>query len=238
VPVNSSPSDTPNAPQYYVYQCDLTRGIEDLRTPLKTIIDLDKRIRGTISGFMMPSFVVDLPGGGGKRLASTCEDYDETTGVSYWTAPGLDKGKEKQVYTYFDPYPASWSAEEVLRRHAEIRCGVDVRLRAMMGTPESNNSTPPAPEATLDRQEQPANDASTNDAVPPHSVARSPSVATSAPAAKTPPAMTTLPAALSYRAARPPPAAKPHLAPSVYPPLASHTNTKHLNDRAAAHGGW
>jgi lysine 2,3-aminomutase len=112
--------------QYYVYQGDLTRGIEDLRTPLRKILDMDRFIRGTFSGFMMPSFVVDLPGGGGKRLASTYESYDEENGVSYWTAPGLPGKKGRQVYTYYDPYPASLSAEEAKHRHEHTKRMVEL----------------------------------------------------------------------------------------------------------------
>ncbi|KAF2651952.1 kama family protein, partial [Lophiostoma macrostomum CBS 122681] len=91
-------------PSYYVYQCDLVRGIEDLRTPLSVILDLEEQLRGTIAGFMMPSFVVDLPGGGGKRLAAT-GSYDPKTGVSTFTAPGLPGEKGKRVYEYYDPKP-------------------------------------------------------------------------------------------------------------------------------------
>lgn len=89
-----------NIQPYYVYQSDLVRGIEDLRTPLSTILDLEKNIRGTIAGFMMPSFVVDLPGGGGKRLANSYETYDSSSGVSTWKAPGVT-GDE--VFKYYDP---------------------------------------------------------------------------------------------------------------------------------------
>ncbi|KAF2169215.1 hypothetical protein M409DRAFT_20438 [Zasmidium cellare ATCC 36951] len=89
-----------NITPYYVYQSDLIRGVEDLRTPLSTILRLEKHLRGTIAGFMMPSFVVDLPGGGGKRLANSFESYDEETGLSTWKAPGV-AGDE--VFTYHDP---------------------------------------------------------------------------------------------------------------------------------------
>jgi len=91
-----------NIHPYYVYQSDMVKGVEDMRTPLSTILDLEKQIRGTIAGFMMPSFVVDLPGGGGKRLASSYESYDEKTGVSTFRAPGVSVDKE---FTYHDPLP-------------------------------------------------------------------------------------------------------------------------------------
>ncbi|KAJ8115919.1 hypothetical protein OPT61_g2540 [Boeremia exigua] len=94
-----------NIQPYYIYQCDMVRGIEDLRTPLRTILDLDKKLRGTLSGFMMPAFVIDLPGGGGKRLVSTVENYDEESGTAVYTAPGLPGTKGKIKYTYHDPKP-------------------------------------------------------------------------------------------------------------------------------------
>ncbi|KAK7951871.1 l-lysine -aminomutase [Apiospora aurea] len=54
---------------YYVYQCDMVKKVEHLRTPLQTIMDIEAKIRGSIAGFDMPQFIVDLPEGGGKRLA-------------------------------------------------------------------------------------------------------------------------------------------------------------------------
>lgn len=51
----------------------------------------------------MPSFVVDLPGGGGKRLASTYETYNRETGISTFKAPGLGGAKAEKVYVYHDP---------------------------------------------------------------------------------------------------------------------------------------
>jgi lysine 2,3-aminomutase len=92
----------------------MVKGVEDLRTPLSEIITLDKQIRGTLSGFMMPSFVVDLPGGGGKRLVSTYETYDEATGIATYRAPGLDGQKGKMLYTYNDPKPIATAELAIL----------------------------------------------------------------------------------------------------------------------------
>ncbi|KAL2129666.1 hypothetical protein VTI74DRAFT_7480 [Chaetomium olivicolor] len=89
---------------YYVYQCDMVKSVEHLRTRLQTILDLEAKIRGSIAGFMMPSFVVDLPGGGGKRLACSYESYDRSTGISRYTAPAVTgRDKENKVYEYYDP---------------------------------------------------------------------------------------------------------------------------------------
>ncbi|TAQ85305.1 hypothetical protein B7494_g6361 [Chlorociboria aeruginascens] len=83
---------------------DMVKGVEDLRTPLRTILDLEQQIRGSIAGFMTPQFVVDLPGGGGKRLAASYQSYDRKTGVSKFVAPAVKGlGKENRVYEYHDP---------------------------------------------------------------------------------------------------------------------------------------
>lgn len=88
--------------QYYVYQGDMVRGVEDLRTPLSTILDLEMQIRGTIGGFLTPQFIVDLPGGGGKRLATSYQTYDTNTGISTFLAPAVTGDREK-VFEYHDP---------------------------------------------------------------------------------------------------------------------------------------
>ncbi len=51
---------------YYLYQCDLTFGIEHFRTSIGKGIELVERLRGYTSGFAVPTFVIDTPGGGGK----------------------------------------------------------------------------------------------------------------------------------------------------------------------------
>jgi lysine 2,3-aminomutase len=82
----------------------MVQRVEHLRTPLQTILDLEAKIRGSIAGFMVPSFVVDLPGGGGKRLACSFQSYDRTTGISTYTAPAVTgRDKENRVYEYYDP---------------------------------------------------------------------------------------------------------------------------------------
>ena len=51
---------------YYLYQCDLSMGLEHFRTPVSKGIEIIENLRGHISGFAIPTFVVDAPGGGGK----------------------------------------------------------------------------------------------------------------------------------------------------------------------------
>jgi len=51
---------------YYLYQCDLSEGIEHFRTPVSRGIEIIEMLRGHTSGMAVPVFVVDAPGGGGK----------------------------------------------------------------------------------------------------------------------------------------------------------------------------
>ncbi len=51
---------------YYIYQCDLSLGLEHFRTPVAKGIEIIEGLRGHTSGFCVPTYVVDAPGGGGK----------------------------------------------------------------------------------------------------------------------------------------------------------------------------
>ena len=92
-----------NVHPYYVYIHDLVQGTEDLRTTVQTGLYVEKRVRGSMAGYNTPTFVVDAPGGGGKRAIHSYEYYDRETGVAVYTAPSV---KKDQVFTYFDPLRA------------------------------------------------------------------------------------------------------------------------------------
>jgi len=51
---------------YYIYQCDLSMGLEHFRTPVSKGIEIIEGLRGHTSGYAVPTFVIDAPGGGGK----------------------------------------------------------------------------------------------------------------------------------------------------------------------------
>ena len=51
---------------YYIYQCDLVHGAGHFRTPVAVGIEIIEALRGHTSGFAVPTFVIDAPGGGGK----------------------------------------------------------------------------------------------------------------------------------------------------------------------------
>ena len=51
---------------YYIYQCDLVAGAGHFRTPISKGLEIIEALRGHTSGFLVPTYVVDAPGGGGK----------------------------------------------------------------------------------------------------------------------------------------------------------------------------
>jgi len=51
---------------YYLYQCDLSKGISHFRTTVDTGIDIIHALTGHISGYAIPKYVIDAPTGGGK----------------------------------------------------------------------------------------------------------------------------------------------------------------------------
>ncbi len=89
-----------NVQPYYVFFHDLVRGVEDLRTTLDDGLALEKAIRGTTSGFNMPTFIVDTLGGGGKRDAHSYEYYNRETGIAVYISPVV---KPDAFFLYFDP---------------------------------------------------------------------------------------------------------------------------------------
>lgn len=51
---------------YYLYQCDLSEGLSHFRTPVGKGIEIIESLIGHTSGFAVPTYVIDAPGGGGK----------------------------------------------------------------------------------------------------------------------------------------------------------------------------
>ena len=111
-----------NVHPYYVYVHDMVRGVEDLRTSVDTAIHIEKHVRGATAGYNTPTFVVDAPGGGGKRDVHSYEHYDRTSGISVFSAPSVKPG---QLFTYFDPI-------HLLPAHAQRRWSHPSESQAMI----------------------------------------------------------------------------------------------------------
>lgn len=82
---------------YYIYQCDLAKGISHFRTPIETGRKIMRSLRGHTSGLAVPQFVVDAPRGGGKIPVNP--DYVVRHQGKTWIFKNY-AGKE---YTYDEP---------------------------------------------------------------------------------------------------------------------------------------
>ncbi|MCF8008985.1 MAG: lysine 2,3-aminomutase [Halanaerobiales bacterium] len=90
---------------YYLYQCDLSKGIEHFRTPVSKGIEIIESLRQHTSGMAVPTYVIDAPGGGGKipvgpqYLISQAQNkvilrnYEGK--VFAYTEPGYDKDEHQ-----------------------------------------------------------------------------------------------------------------------------------------------
>ncbi|MBI2388153.1 MAG: KamA family radical SAM protein [Deltaproteobacteria bacterium] len=120
-----------NVHPYYVYVHDLVKGVEDLRTTLDTALVLEKHVRGATAGFNTPTFVVDAPGGGGKRDAHSFETYDRENGISVFTSPNVRQG---QFYLYYDPLQLlSAEAQERWKDPAQQQRMIDAAIERAKG---------------------------------------------------------------------------------------------------------
>jgi len=92
---------------YYLYQCDLAQGTEHLRTPVATGIHIIEKLQGHTTGYAVPTFVVDAPGGGGKIPLSPNYLLSQSPGEICL------RNYEKKTFKYMDPH-------EPFRRNAGV----------------------------------------------------------------------------------------------------------------------
>jgi lysine 2,3-aminomutase len=105
---------------YYIYQCDLSQGIEHFRTSVDKGIQIIEYLRGHTSGMAQPIFVVDAPGGGGKipvgpnYVVSRSDrkmilrNYEGV--LTVYTEPEDDRSRPEDLYCW----------EEYTRRQREL----------------------------------------------------------------------------------------------------------------------
>lgn len=82
---------------YYIYQCDLAKGISHFRTPVESGIRIIEALRGHTSGLAVPQFVVDAPHGGGKIPVNP--EYVVAHEGKRWTF----RNYAGETYTYDEP---------------------------------------------------------------------------------------------------------------------------------------
>ena len=105
---------------YYIYQCDLSTGIEHFRTPVSKGIEIIENLRGHTSGYAVPTFVVDAPGGGGKT--PVMPNYL----ISQSPSRVVLRNYEGVITTYTEPtdYKEECNCEECRKERKEKKEGV------------------------------------------------------------------------------------------------------------------
>jgi lysine 2,3-aminomutase len=89
---------------YYLYQCDLINGSSHLRTPVSTGLSIIEQLRGHTTGYGIPQYVIDGPGGGGKIPINPEYILNRQPGRV------LLRNYENEVFEYPDPQPIPESA--------------------------------------------------------------------------------------------------------------------------------
>ncbi len=95
---------------YYLYQCDLVKGVEHFRTPISRGIEIMEYLRGRVSGLAIPTFVVDAPHGGGK--IPVMPNYVVSSSPTHTVL----RNYEGVLVNYPEPGAESISAENILRQ--------------------------------------------------------------------------------------------------------------------------
>lgn len=81
---------------YYLYQCDPVQGTSHFRTPIRKGLEIIEHLRGHTTGYAIPTYVIDAPGGGGKIPVSP--EYV----VSMEPGKVVLRNFQNQVYEYHD----------------------------------------------------------------------------------------------------------------------------------------
>jgi lysine 2,3-aminomutase len=96
---------------YYLYQCDPIPGSSHFRTPVEKGLELIRGLRGHTTGYAVPTFVIDAPGGGGK--IPLLPDYVTGRDDMGWTLENY----EGKIFLY--PDPRHRAGEAVTQQGAE-----------------------------------------------------------------------------------------------------------------------
>ncbi len=100
---------------YYLYQCDLITGSSHLRTSVAEGVNIIEQLRGHTTGYAVPQFVIDGPGGGGKIPVNPNYVVDSSSGKVTL------RNFEGEIFDYPDPTPIS--AETMQSLHEKALCG-------------------------------------------------------------------------------------------------------------------
>ncbi|MEP2775890.1 MAG: KamA family radical SAM protein [Luteolibacter sp.] len=97
---------------YYLYQCDLITGSSHLRTAVSEGVNIIEQLRGHTTGYAIPQFVIDGPGGGGKIPVNP--NYVVDSDPTKITLRNYDG----EIFDYPNPTPISTEEMQVLQEKA------------------------------------------------------------------------------------------------------------------------
>jgi lysine 2,3-aminomutase len=104
---------------YYLYQCDLINGSAHLRTSVATGLDIIEHLRGHTTGYSIPQYVIDGPGGGGKIPLNPEYILNRQPGRV------MLRNFQHEVFEYPDPHPIPADALASLQQLAESKTSTD-----------------------------------------------------------------------------------------------------------------
>jgi lysine 2,3-aminomutase len=93
---------------YYLYQCDLVQGAGHFRTPVSVGIEIMEALRGHTSGYAIPTYVIDAPGGGGK--------------IPVMPNYVISQSVERVVVRNYEGYMSAYTQPEQYTRHDPRTC--------------------------------------------------------------------------------------------------------------------
>ncbi len=117
---------------YYLYQCDPVRGAEHFRTPISKGIEIMQGLRGYTTGFGVPTYVIDAPGGGGKIPIGPeyLVSYDQQAGKA------VLHNYKGDTYHYDEPVALH---PDHVQKQLELALGAPEAAALVTATPEPVN---------------------------------------------------------------------------------------------------
>ena len=98
---------------YYLYQTDLVKGTEHFRTTVEKGLEIMEALQGHTTGFAVPKYVIDAPGGGGKVIVSP------QTLLGLTPTEAIVKNYEDKTYRYPQPKEFSPSCSDLPSRNGD-----------------------------------------------------------------------------------------------------------------------
>jgi lysine 2,3-aminomutase len=104
---------------YYIYQCDLVHGAGHFRTPISVGLEIVEALRGHTSGYAVPTYVIDAPGGGGK--------------IPVMPNYVISQSVDRVVVRNYEGYMSAYTQPEIYTRHDASTCSACRQRRSESG---------------------------------------------------------------------------------------------------------